>query len=163
MAAMSQPSLSSHLVTDEQTQVRPSVVSGAPKADDELFAFDKQIAELELQLEALRMQRRQALVARQRNGMAAWRQTEHAKEECKRTFQRLKDAFRDARVRRAQASDQWDEHHCASGWGHWCWARSSSSGSAETSAASTWTTSDWNTWRDSWKESAWRAEPNGSS
>ena len=157
-AAMSRPSLSSPSETEEQSPVRPSPDSDTPPTDDDLLLIvemDKRIAELELQLQELRWQRMLASAARCKKSYDANCQTEQFKESCERAKENLQHAIREANARRAQVAAQQNKDHSASGWGHRRWVASSTSGSAETSAASTWTSSDWNTWRNSWKESAW--------
>jgi hypothetical protein len=131
----------SNELTDAQIRLRPAGLATRPQAADELLALDKQIADLELQLEALRSQRRPIWVARLKEVVAEWYSVQDLQDE-------------QEQIRKSQAvAAHWKEHQEASDW-----RGSSSSGSGERWAASTWTPSHWNTWADSWNETAWQAD-----
>ena len=154
--AVTAPQAKARTRTTRTTAEGPS--PDTPPPDDDLLLIvemDTRIAALELQLQELRWQRMLASAARCQKSYDANCQTEKFKESCERAKENLQHAIREANARRAQVAAQQNKDHSASGWGHWRWVASSTSGSAETSAASTWTSSDWNTWRNSWKESAW--------
>ena len=149
----------SNELTDAQIRLRPAGLATRPQAADELMALDKQIAELELQLEALRSQRRQVWVARMKTTMAQWRGSGAFKEQSVQLLENLQDKLREAGVRKSQAvAAHWKDHQEASDWKNSSWRGSSASGSGERWAASTWTPSHGNNWVDSWNGTAWQAD-----
>ena len=157
-------SLFSNELTEAPGQLRPLVSATQPQADDELIVLDKQIRELELQLAALRCQRKQAWAARWMTSRAKCLETDEFKERCVHLLQNLKEQFRESRIPRSQTvAAQWIEDRIDAEWRNSSWAGSSSSGSGQRWAASSWTRSEWNTWTDSWHETVGHAVTNGSS
>jgi hypothetical protein len=125
--------------------------------------LDKQIVELEGLLEELRLRRKRVWAARWKAGYDAWVQTDEYKKLSAQLQQTRKDAIRAAQIRGSQAeAAHWNEHQMASEWDNQCWAASRSSGSGQRWTAYEWRSSDWNTWWNSGKETAWQADTNGS-